>query len=375
MILLALAASWISPASGQPAPSPDWPPIPYRRDSPGRPRTLAGPNLQAGAVAFSPDASTLFIGYEDGSIRRHDTKTGRQLGPTIQCGSASIHAIAVSPDGQMLAVAVPALNFFPPCDLITLRRPDGSEISEFSRTPGRVIALAYASDGKTIGAIDLFINVRVWRVENRSEVLISEIHRSNGRRPDVAETRANFSADLKRAVIVNDDDDVTFNDAPWNHLIWLWEAGRKEPRLFGGRVGSGICSATLSPDGSQIAIAQELHHVFYHDFDSGRFLRQHYPASVKRGEELSFLMRSPDNRRLISATKRGYVVVNDLDDKLNGRHGFPGPYGHIRAAAFVPGGVRFASGGWDPLGADKIPGTDWPKYEPVLLWEVKVEGM
>jgi len=372
---LALAASWPTWTWAQPALPPDKPLVPHRRDSRGSVCTLAGPGHHAGAVTFSPDGSTLFVGYVDGSIRRFDAKSGRQLGPTVENHMASIEALAVSPDGQGLAVAAPARNSSPLCDLVTIRRPVETEISEISRIPGRVIALAYAADGKTIGAIDDRYNIRVWRVEDRTEVSSSEDpHRADGRRPAGAVTRASFSADLKRAVIVNDTDGVTFKDAPWNHLVRLWEAGSKEPRFDGVRSGLGVCCALVSPDGSQFVVAHELHNVFHQDFASGRCLSWHYPGSARRGDELTFLMLSPDNRRLVSATKR-YVTVDNLDAKLNGRHGFAGPYGYVRAAAFVPKGVRFATGGWDPLGAEMIPGTGLPKYEPVILWEVEVEGM
>jgi len=380
VISLALSASWPTWSWAQPAPPLDKPPIVYRRDSPGRACTLAGPDYHAGAVTFSPDGSRLFVGYDDGSIRQHDAKSGRQLGPTVENGSTSIQALAISPDGQGLAVAaLPPGDALgrgpgPAGDVITIRRPVGTEIGKLSQMPGHVIALAYAADGKTIGAIDQFYDVRVWRVEDRGEVLNSEVHQAGNRGPEGATTRASFSADLKRAVIVNDTDSVTFKDAPWNHLVRLWEAGSKEPRFSGVRSGLGICCALVSPDGSQFVVAQELHNVYHNDFASGRCLSWQYPASARRGDELAFLMLSPDNRRRVSATKR-YVVVDKLDDKLNGRHGFAGPHGYVRAAAFVPKGVRFATGGWDPLGNQKIAGTDLPKYEPVLLWEVEVEGM
>ncbi len=373
---LALAASWPTWTWAQPALPPDKPLVPHRRDSRGSVCTLAGPGHHAGAVTFSPDGSTLFVGYVDGSIRRFDAKSGRQLGPTVENHMASIEALAVSPDGQGLAVAAPARNSSPLCDLVTIRRPVETEISEISRIPGRVIALAYAADGKTIGAIDDRYNIRVWRVEDRTEVSSSEDpHRADGRRPAGAVTRASFSADLKRAVIVNDAD-VHFKEGRWNHLVRLWEAGGKEQRIFGDRGGfesQPITCALASPDGSQFVVAHELHYVFYHDFASVRFLHGHSPGFARRGDDLTFLMLSPDNRRLVSAEKAGSVIVHDLNDKLHGRHGFAGPYGYVRAAAFVPNGVRFASGGWAPLGNEKIPGTDLLKYEPVLLWEVEVE--
>jgi len=373
-ILVALAASWPATARAQSAPSRDASVVPFRWDSRGRHLALDGPNLRAGAVAFGPDGSTLFVGYDDGSIRRHDAGSGWQAGRKVEPGSAAIHALAVSADGRGLAVAVPGpLNFVVSGDIVTLRRPDGAAVGELSRMPGQVIALAYAADGKTIGAIDHLSNVRVWRVEDRSEVLSSEILRANGVRRVSAEVRASFSADLKRAVIVNSADDVIYKDVPWNHLVGLWEAGVKESRIVGHRTGMEISSAIVSPDGSRFVTAQELHYVFFNDFVSGNSLNGYSPGSVRGDIRLTFLMLSPDNRRLVSATKRGAVYVNNLDDKLNGLRGFGGPNGYVRAAAFVPKGVRFASGGWDPLGAETIPGTDQPKYEPVILWEVEVE--
>ena len=400
MILLALAASWPAPAGGQPAPPSDQPPIPYGLDTSGRACILAGSSLKAGAVAFTPDGSTLFIGYEDGSIRRHDARTGRQLGPTIQTQRYPIRCLAISADGQGIAIASSWPNSTPPQDVVTIRRPVEAEIGEFPPIPGRVIALAYAADGKTIGAIDHMYNIRVWRVEDRSEVARSEDRlRADGRRPEAAETRASFSADLKRAVIVNDSD-ARFKEGRWNHLVRLWEAGSKEQRIYGDQGGfeaQPITSALISPDGSRFVVAHELQSVFVHDFVSGRILHTRIPGAQPRTIEFTFLMLSPDNRRLISATKERSYLIMKLDDELHGGARFSGPRGHvrpaafvssrgpirpaefvyprghIRAAVFVPKGVRFATGGWDPLGAELIPGTAWPKHEPVILWEVALE--
>ncbi len=284
------------------------------------------------------------------------------------------HALAVSPDGREFAVAEPRPWYFTTGGgVVTRRRLDGGAIGESSRMDGRIITLAYAADGRSIGAIDNSYTVRVWRAEGFAESLSSDLHKCFGRRYESAETRANFSADLRRAVIVNDDDNANLPDATWNHVVRLWEAGSNEPRILGGRGGQATCCALVSPDGSQIVTALQDYFVFFTDFATRKGLHGFSPGNVRRGDDYAFMMLSPDNRRIVLATKSGGVLLNNLDDKLNGSHGFSGPYGYVRAATFTPKGVRFASGGWNPLGAETIPGTDRPKYEPVILWEVEVE--
>ena len=340
-VLLTLAGLLPAPVLGQSAPPTNSPPIPYRRESTGRACILDGPSLRAGAVSFSRDGSTLYVGYEDGTIYRHEAITGWRMGRGVDTGLASIHALTISPDGQEFAFAAPGPRNFvsPGGDVVTIRRPVETEVGKLSQMRGQIIALAYSADGKSIGAIDHFYNIRVWHVDDRSELANSEDSlRADGRLKPEAGSQASFSSDLKRALIVNNSS-MVFKEGSWDHLIRLWESGSKEQRIFGNRGGfesHPITCALISSDGSRFVESHEENSIFCHEFASGRTLQSRIPGARARGNDWTFLMLSPDNRRLVSATKRGAVLVDDFEDKLNGRQGFNGPSGSVRAAAFVP---------------------------------------
>jgi hypothetical protein len=87
------------------------PPLP----PPGRTPILvldhAGPNAAVTALAFSPDASTLYVGGYDKLVRRYALRNGKYepaeplrvpLGPG---NIGAVNAVAVSPDGKWVAVA------------------------------------------------------------------------------------------------------------------------------------------------------------------------------------------------------------------------------------------------------------------------------
>ncbi len=371
-----LAGLWPDLVRGQPASLANSPPVDYGGLPPERAWPLAGAGRRAGAVAFNRDGSILFVAHDDGSIRQYDAKYGVQVERTIETGPAPIHALAVSLGSQWFAAAAPSQDPKTLGDQVTIRRFSGTEVVKLSRMPGQVIALSFSSDEIHIGAIDHLYNVRVWRLKDGGEEFTSEVHRANGRRPESAATRANFSADLNRALIVNDADDVLFKEGPWNHVVRLWEVGGKEPRLFGERLGLPVGCAAVSPDGSRIVAVQEDYCALIKDFSSGKLIRctfpQIAPNVVWETRRPTFVMISPDNRRLVSGTKTGVVHVEFVDSTPNPHHAFAWPSRHVRTAAFLPNGARFASGGWEQLGNEKIAGTDLPKYEPVTVWEVEV---
>ena len=358
--------------------------------------SLVGPGHRAGAVAFDADGSHLFVGYEDGSIHQYDAKYGRSLGPFLKDAHAPIRAIAYTQVGSPLAYAAPdaepgaapAGPGMAAGDRVTLIYPNGDIRARLSRMPGQIITLAYASDGRTIGAIDHLYNIRVWSVPDGSEVLSSAVHRANANRPVAVETRASFSADLKRAVIADEAQGQARPDS-WDHLIRLWEADDKEPRFHGWRGGQKITSAVISPDGSRYATGQDDYWLTVYDFKTKKSISGSsavftsnmamLPMIPKAAYLPTFLQFSPGNDFLISDSRSWSVRVNKLNVKVGSVvQELSSPDGRIeptRAAAFVPKGIRFASGGWEPLEDQKIDGTDLPRFQPMIVWEVEVEGL
>ena len=86
-------------------------------------------------------------------------------------------------------------------------------------------------------------------------------------------------------------------------------------------------------------------------------------------------MLSADNERKFSGTKFGVLDLNFIFKKPVGNIVFAWQSRHVRAAAFLPKGVRIGLGGWERLGDEKFAGTDLRKYEPVTVWEIQPEGI
>ena len=361
--------------------------VPYHYNAPGDDRVIDGPGLRAGAVAFSPDGSNLVVGYYDGTVHRYDTRTGDSLGPPIQPMTSAIHALAILPNGDGLAVAGYKNLSTPPQDVVAIRRRGATEFDEIAQIPGPVVTLAYAADGKTIGAIDQIYNIRVWNVEDHQEVARSDDEPvSHQRWPDSPGSLASFSADLKRAVIVNrkqaaidqapivNKRQAAFDQAPFNHLTRFWEAGSQGQRIFGFPTSPPVTAATISRDGSRTVIATIDDHLSVIDFISGEALVSHWAVQNPRSDEHQFLHFAADNRTLLRGAKEGVVILENMQDRMSAEEVFWGPSGYIRAAAWTAKGARLASGGWERLGNEKLAGTRNPKYEPVILWEVEVEN-
>ncbi len=103
--LVVAITSFASPAGAQepPLPPPDRTPILILDH--------AGPRSPVTAIAFSPDASTLYVGGFDKLVRRYSLRNGRYIPveplriPLGQGNAGVVNAVAVSPDGKWIAVA------------------------------------------------------------------------------------------------------------------------------------------------------------------------------------------------------------------------------------------------------------------------------
>ncbi len=105
---ITLALSFIAVA--RPAHAQE-PPLPPPDRTPILVLDHAGPHAPIAALAFSPDASTLYVGGYDKLVRRYSLKNGKYvagepLRVPIGTGNAgAVNAIAVAPDGKWVAVA------------------------------------------------------------------------------------------------------------------------------------------------------------------------------------------------------------------------------------------------------------------------------
>ncbi len=131
-------------------------------------------------VAFSPDGKILAAGYNHGAIRFWDVATGKPLGePLVKDADLSlgpVFSISFSPNGEMLATGIYTLY----ADMRTLiiwdvetgkviSRPNMETISSFYR-------VVFSPDGKTL-AIGEYGTIAIWNVE--TDQLIGKLPTDN----------------------------------------------------------------------------------------------------------------------------------------------------------------------------------------------------
>jgi len=77
-------------------------PVPYSQSTSSFTLSLGS---QVNAAAFSPDAATLAVGQDNGTVLLWDVAANQQIGPPIQSGNGAVDAVAFSPDGTTLATS------------------------------------------------------------------------------------------------------------------------------------------------------------------------------------------------------------------------------------------------------------------------------
>ena len=127
-------------------------------------RPLASP-AQGGAVAFSPEGSTLATGGTDGIIRLWDTATGQEIGAPMSSDASPVDAVAFSPDGTTLAAASTDGN-------VQLWATATQQVGGPALVPNgaQVDALAFSPDGKLLATGAQDGTARLWDVSTASQV-------------------------------------------------------------------------------------------------------------------------------------------------------------------------------------------------------------
>lgn len=93
-------------------------------------------------LAFMPDGASLLTACDDGHVRRLEVATGQEVGPALRVHERGIYAMALSPDGDIVATA----HF----DGVRLTRlADGERVAGWP-SPAVQLALAFAPDGRSL---------------------------------------------------------------------------------------------------------------------------------------------------------------------------------------------------------------------------------
>jgi WD40 repeat protein len=186
------------------------------------------------SVALSPDGTRLAAPFRRG-VTVWDAASGREL---LRLDGQDARAVAFSPDGQVLAVGGGGL-------IHLCRARNGGVFRRFDRQEGRVQALAFSPDGRSLLSGHDDGKVRLW------EVATGKVRRSfGGHRTGIH--GVTFSPDGRMVTAASggypDRGDDTI-------LIWEASGGRAVGRLEGHR--NMVASVAFSPDGTRLASASE----------------------------------------------------------------------------------------------------------------------
>jgi len=269
----------------------------------------------------------------DGTVRIWDPSNGRLLRILLPDNGAALDAIALSPDGKILAVGGQAkrVHFFD--------AESGAETGTLISIVSEVSSLAFSPNGRQLA------------VASQSDLQLGEFQppATFSRRVPLLEKQyvvsaMAFSGDGKRLVACTGDG-----------IVHIWDVAslkhRKAPGTFSGR----LTMAALSPDGSRVVFGS--HDGVLHMWEPDRGIAPTIlsgkegsiaAAAFARGGALVFAGEWAGPLRVcdLAAGKTSHVptgvagVVNALDFSPDGR---------TLAAACSDGSVRM----WDVLGIDE----------------------
>jgi WD40 repeat protein len=270
---------------------------------------------RVGSLVFAPDGKTLATGGEDGTVRRWDLNTWKELNrygehPKI------VGAVAFAPDGKVLVsgshdgtIAVWDVN-------------SGRELGNF-QAPCAILAFEFSADGKVLLGVCADEMYRAWDVGSGEEL---------GAEPT--------NLGPIRAISFAPEGD-TIAIGGWESIARLCdrESGQ-ELRQFQGHRASLQCTA-FSPDGRTVATGSPDETIRLWEVRTGKERLQ----IVGQKDGLQGIAFSPDGRSLASAGHDTTVLVWDL----TGRSTVKGP---ARLTQLMPSQMETI---WQELGSPDVP--------------------
>ncbi|WNF29680.1 serine/threonine-protein kinase [Streptomyces sp. C11-1] len=192
--------------------------------------TYEGHTWSVQALVYTPDGRTLFSGGLDQTLRRWDVRTGAPMGvvATYPKQFDGVTALAVSPDGEVLAVGRDSAGL----DLVKVA--DGRSVRSLDRHTGSIQGLAFTADGKTLASVASDLDrggVRLW------DVGTGRLVKTLG-----ADRKKNYSS-----VMFSPDGGSIAAVGDGRVQVWDLDSGRLTATLTDGR--PYIAAAAYRPDG------------------------------------------------------------------------------------------------------------------------------
>jgi WD40 repeat protein len=246
----------------------------------------------ARAAAFAPDGRLLLLaGVYPWDL--WDVFKGQIVAPRAVTGGGR-GQMRVSPDGRLLAMANRRVHLW---DLVAGKlRPAWREKHDAASA-----CLAFAPDGKTLA-----VGYTLWRVQPTYQhayaVKLREV--PGGREvqrlgsPTFEPTSVAFAPDGRALA------------AACGKYLWVWELPGGRPLVSCKPGRTHLRAVAFTPDGRFLAVAGNDQTVTFWD---ARTWKEHRAFDWKIGP-LTDLAISPDGMRAAAASRRGKIVVWDLDD-------------------------------------------------------------
>jgi WD40 repeat protein len=278
------------------------------------------------SILFTPDGKQLISAGDDKVIRIWDVASGRTvrtLRGEIGDGLAGkIYALALSPDGKLLAAAGRMEFTRPGTQSIRLYDLETAQIAGLLEGhSGPILSLAFSADGRQLASGSSDGTAILWDVKTRAK-----LHQFRGHTGEV--NRVAFTLDGERLATAGDDRRV---------MLWRLSDGRQAAQTaqFLGRV----FGLAVSPVTGEIAASTQEGEVALLDDRTGRTNR----LISSQGSEFLHLSFSPDGRWLLTGAGASpyHCLVIDVE---RGQPAFiyRGHQHLVAATAISPDG-RFAA--------------------------------
>ncbi|MET9229122.1 serine/threonine-protein kinase [Lentzea sp. NPDC003310] len=294
---------------------------------------LADHKASVSSLAWSPDGKVLASaedGLGDGGalVRIWDTSTNKIIG-TVQNpdgpGGASACAVAISPDGKILAAGGNRTGDF---TTYLWNLSDRSMIGGLDESRSIMKTLRFHPDGKTLVGITHTGRLQVWDVATRKVKI------------GLTEARGSSALSYNR-----DGSLLAYAGSKYQEIKIVDPATGKTVKTINDSTGDG---GSFSPDGKTLAVVDGdgKNSMQLWDVASGQsksvFLR------ADDGLTLSSAVFHPDGQTVAAWGQGNFIQLWDVETKKI-RATVIGASGQIEAVAFSPDGKRIAAGGDDKI--------------------------
>ena len=285
---------------------------------------LMGHAGSVNAVAISPDGKILASGSADGQIIFWDLGPNKPIEPKIKISNdLSVNSLAFSPDGKILA-------FGSEDGTVTLwdvdsRQSIGAPLSGHS---GQINSVAFSPDGNILASGSDDKTIIFWDVD---------LHEKIGQALAEHSDRVNS--------ITFGSDGTMLASASADGSIILWNVETQQPigSPLQGHTGS-VQSVAISPDGKLLASGSEDTTIMLWDIPTQTSIGQPLTTHSNRVNSIAF---SPDGKTFASGSYESSIIIWDsvthqaVGEPLNGHTG------SINSIAYNPDGKTLVSGGID----------------------------